>query len=131
MIQIKSAPHFEKAYRKFIRRYPFLQRKIDETILNMEENINNPLLHTHKLSGNLQKLSACTCGYDCRIVFSIEKEYDTGKEFIILRSCFKNIRGQKILGFCQIPKPDFAVFKRAVSLLPDGFLPGKIRAGYF
>ena len=34
-----------------------------------------------------------------------------------LRSCFKNIRGQKVLGFCQMPKPDFTVFKRALSLL--------------
>jgi len=36
----------------------------------------------------------------------------------LLRSCFKNIQGQKFLGFCQMPKPDFAVFRRALSLLP-------------
>ncbi len=84
MMLLKSSPQFEKAYRKFIRRYPDSQHKIDETILLMESDINSPLLHTHKLSGKLRGLSACSCGYDCRIIFSIKQDKETGKEFLLL-----------------------------------------------
>jgi len=84
MMLLKSSLQFEKAYRKFIRRYPHSQRKIDETILRMENDINSPLLHTHKLSGKLRGLSACSCGYDCRIIFSIGQDKETGKEIILL-----------------------------------------------
>ncbi len=84
MIHLKSSPQFEKAYRKFIRRYPLSQRKIDETILRMENDTESPLLHTHKLSGKLRGLSACSCGYDCRIIFSIEYDKETCKDFLLL-----------------------------------------------
>jgi mRNA-degrading endonuclease YafQ of YafQ-DinJ toxin-antitoxin module len=41
-------------------------------------------LGTHKLEGKLVGLRACSCGYDCRIVFSIEKDKDTAQEVIVL-----------------------------------------------
>ncbi|OAD22753.1 plasmid stabilization system protein [Candidatus Thiomargarita nelsonii] len=41
-------------------------------------------LSTHKLGGELYGLYACSCGYDCRIVFSIEKYQETGEEVIVL-----------------------------------------------
>lgn len=81
-MQLKSTPAFEKAYRRLVRRHSFLRQKIDGVLRQMEKDIDSPLLHTHKLSGKLQGLSACTCGYDCRIVFSVEKE--AGNEFIVL-----------------------------------------------
>ena len=84
MMLLKSSLQFEKAYRKFIHRYPHLQRKIDEIIVRMESDINSPLLHSHKLSGKLRGLSACSCGYDCRIIFSIGQDKETGKEVILL-----------------------------------------------
>jgi mRNA-degrading endonuclease YafQ of YafQ-DinJ toxin-antitoxin module len=84
MMLLKSSPQFEKAYRKFIHRYPFYQRKIDETILLMEADVDSPLLHTHKLSGKLRGLSACSCGYDCRIIFSIEYDKKACKNFLLL-----------------------------------------------
>jgi len=31
-------------------------------------------------------LYACSCGYDCRIVFSVEKDKETDKEIIVLIS---------------------------------------------
>jgi mRNA interferase YafQ len=40
-------------------------------------------LHTHKLSGKLAAYMACSCGYDCRIVFTIEKHQDQ-TEYILL-----------------------------------------------
>ena len=81
---LKSTPSFEKAYRRFVRRHPLLRQKIDGVLRQLEDDIDSPLLHTHKLSGRLQGLSACACGYDCRIIFSVEKEAETGNELIVL-----------------------------------------------
>ena len=50
----------------------------------MEIDVFSPLLGTHKLSGDLMGLRACSCGYDCRIVFSIEQDKATNQEVIIL-----------------------------------------------
>jgi mRNA interferase YafQ len=38
----------------------------------MQEDVFAAELGTHKLKGELLGLSACSCGYDCRIVFKIE-----------------------------------------------------------
>jgi addiction module RelE/StbE family toxin len=84
MRELVLTPHFERAYRKFIRRNVYLQAHIENTLLQMELDVFATSLNTHKLSGELSDLYACSCGYDCRIVFSIEKEKKTGKEVIIL-----------------------------------------------
>jgi len=65
-------PKFERAFRKFVARRPLLQQRIEETILKMQEDVFAAELGTHKLKGELLGLSACSCGYDCRIVFKIE-----------------------------------------------------------
>jgi mRNA interferase YafQ len=45
----------------------------------------DPALRTHKLSGKLAVYLACSCGYDCRIIFTIEKDLlDPATENIIL-----------------------------------------------
>lgn len=36
------------------------------------------------MSSELLGLWACSCGYDCRILFSIEKENESDKEIILL-----------------------------------------------
>ena len=43
-------------------------------------------LGTHKLSGDLLGLRACSCGDGCRVLFSLEKEARTGGEVIVLHS---------------------------------------------
>ncbi len=83
-MKLISTPHFDRAYRKIIRRCPWVQYKIDQTILTLEKDINASILQTHKLTGKLSGLLACSCGYDCRIVFSVEKETTSNKEFILL-----------------------------------------------
>jgi mRNA-degrading endonuclease YafQ of YafQ-DinJ toxin-antitoxin module len=42
-------------------------------MLKLEQDVYDPALRTHKLGGKLAAYLACSCGYDCRIVFSIEK----------------------------------------------------------
>jgi mRNA-degrading endonuclease YafQ of YafQ-DinJ toxin-antitoxin module len=75
---------FERAYRKFVRKNPSLQIKLDNALQQLRLDAFSPSLGTHKLSGKLFGLFACSCGYDCRIVFSIEKEQLTSQEFIVL-----------------------------------------------
>jgi mRNA interferase YafQ len=82
--RLRSTPKFERAYRKFVRRNRSLQSKIDSALRQMELDVFAPLLETHKLAGRLFGLLACSCGYDCRIVFSIEKDKQTGEEYIVL-----------------------------------------------
>jgi mRNA-degrading endonuclease YafQ of YafQ-DinJ toxin-antitoxin module len=79
MYEIIVSHKFKKAYKKFIKRFHYLSDSIDFAIRNLAQNPFNPSLNTHKLSGELYELFACKCGYDCRIVFSIEKV--PGKEF--------------------------------------------------
>jgi len=84
MRKLVSTPAFEKAYRKFVRRHPLIQKRIDATLQKLQQNVYAPELEFHKLSGKLYGLFACSCGYDCRIVFSIQKDSHTNEEFVLL-----------------------------------------------
>jgi mRNA-degrading endonuclease YafQ of YafQ-DinJ toxin-antitoxin module len=84
MRELVPTRKFERAYRKFVRKNPSLQSKIDDVLRQLRDDAFAPSLGTHKLSGRLFGLFACTCGYDCRIVFSIEKKELIDEEFILL-----------------------------------------------
>jgi mRNA interferase YafQ len=42
------------------------------------------LLGSHKLGGKLESLQSCSCGYDGRIIFSIEQDEQSDQEVIVL-----------------------------------------------
>jgi len=65
---------FEKSYKKFTGKNQSLKASIGKALKNLQEDAFNPTLRTHKLSGKLAAYLACSCGYDCRIVFVIEKD---------------------------------------------------------
>lgn len=73
MNKIVLTPQFKRAYKKIVKHNPDYQRGIDEGIRNLEKDIFNPSLETHKLSGKLLGSYACSCGYNCRIIFEVEK----------------------------------------------------------
>ncbi|MGD1896388.1 MAG: type II toxin-antitoxin system YafQ family toxin [Phormidesmis sp.] len=75
---------FKRSSRKFVKRNALLQERIEETLQQMALDVFAPKLGTHRLSGKLSGLQSCSCGYDCRIVFSIEKDIDTDDEVIVL-----------------------------------------------
>lgn len=75
---------FEKSHKKFITKRPALKSAIEKALLELEDDAFAAKLKTHKLSGNLYGYFACACGYDCRIVFSIEKVIKPKEEFILL-----------------------------------------------
>lgn len=84
MRKLVLTPKFKRAFRKFVRRNARLQSRIEETLAQMEADIFATQLGTHKLSGELYGLWACSCGYDCRIVFTIEVDEETGNEVLVL-----------------------------------------------
>jgi mRNA interferase YafQ len=86
MRKLVVTPKFKRAFRKFTRRNAKVQKLIEETLEQMETDVFAPYLAAHKLSGKLYGLWACSCGFDCRIVFTFEQdpESDDTGEFIIL-----------------------------------------------
>lgn len=74
MRRLVLTPTFKSAYRKFTKHDPAIRKRIDTTIEQMQMDVFAPKLGTHKLSGVLQSLWASSCGYDCRIVFSLESD---------------------------------------------------------
>lgn len=50
----------------------------------MEVDLFATTLSTHRLKGEFDGLRACSCGYDCRIIFAIEKDMATEQELLIL-----------------------------------------------
>lgn len=65
---------FEKSYQKFTTKNILLKASISKAILKLKQDAYDPSLRTHKLSGKLAAYFACSCGYDCRIIFVIEKD---------------------------------------------------------
>jgi mRNA interferase YafQ len=84
MSQLVLTPKFKRAFRKFVKNNVNLQQRIEETLQQMEADIFLPALGTHKLGGKLDGLQSCSCGYDCRIIFSIEQDSKTKIESIVL-----------------------------------------------
>jgi len=82
--ELVLTPKFERTFRKLVRRNLRLQKRIEDTLMQMEEDVFAAPLSTHKLSGTLEGLRACSSGYDCRIVFSIERDPAGGGEVIVL-----------------------------------------------
>ncbi len=78
------SPKFKRSFRKVARRDRGVQRRIEDVLRLMEADVFDPRLATHKLSGPLAGLWACSCGYDCRIVFALETDPLTGEEVIVL-----------------------------------------------
>jgi mRNA-degrading endonuclease YafQ of YafQ-DinJ toxin-antitoxin module len=65
---------FDKAFQKFAGKNQTLQAAIEKALLKLKQDAFDPSLKTHRLSGKLAVLLACSCGYDCRILFTIEKD---------------------------------------------------------
>jgi mRNA interferase YafQ len=84
MRKLITTPKFDRALRKFTKRNLELREKVQKTLEQMEEDVYAASLTTHKLGGSLDGINACSCGYDCRVLFSIEQDPETELEVIVL-----------------------------------------------
>lgn len=65
---------FDKSFQKFAGKNQVLRFVIEKALFKLKQDAFDPSLKTHRLSGKLVSLLACSCGYDCRILFVIEKD---------------------------------------------------------
>jgi mRNA interferase YafQ len=84
MHELVLAPRFGRVFRRLTARNSALRSQIEATLRRMAENLADPRLKTHHLSGQLAGLYACSVAYDCRIVFAKQKQPKTGAETLIL-----------------------------------------------
>jgi mRNA interferase YafQ len=84
MRKVVLTSKFKRSLKKFVQRNAILQGQVEKTLLQMAEDVFAPSLMTHRLKGEFDGLRACSCGYDCRIIFSLEKNKKTQKEEIVL-----------------------------------------------
>ena len=70
MHELVLTPRFVRAFRCLTVKNPALQSQIEATLRRMAENLADPRLKAHRLSGQLAGLHACSVAYDCRIVFA-------------------------------------------------------------
>jgi mRNA interferase YafQ len=75
---------FKRAFKRFVRKNPQLQEKIFETINLLAYDPLAFSLKSHKLSGQLEGLWACSVAYDCRIIYTFKQDIDTNQEAIVL-----------------------------------------------
>jgi mRNA interferase YafQ len=85
MYNIIISQRFKRSYKKFVKNFPYLQDNIDFAIKTLSEDPFSSFISTHKLSGDLFELFACKCGYNCRIIFSIEKlKHEKNKTILLI-----------------------------------------------
>ena len=82
--ELRLTPRFKRSFRKFVQRSSLLRAEVQKTLDSLSEDALSAHLGTHKLKGNLYNLHACSCGYDCRIIFTIERDETTNQEYILL-----------------------------------------------
>ena len=84
MRKLITTPKFNRSLRKFTKRNSELRERIQKTLEQITEDVFAANLDTHKLGGSLDGINACSCGYDCRVLFSLEQDPETESEVIIL-----------------------------------------------
>jgi mRNA interferase YafQ len=74
MMKIVWDNHFKRAFKKFVKKNPDFQEKIINVLEVLSEDPLTPSLKSHKLTGTLEGLWACSVAYDCRIVFTFSQQ---------------------------------------------------------
>jgi len=84
MRELILTDRLRKSFAKYIKKHPLSKDKIFQTLDLLRKDVYSPHLYTHKLSGALIGLKACSCGFYCRILFSVKNDSETEAETIIL-----------------------------------------------
>ena len=84
MRELVLTPKFKRAFRKFVKRNSQLEPKLIQILQLMKDDIFATQLSTHSLQGKLSGLKACSCGYDCRILFTIEISQEQTEIIVLL-----------------------------------------------
>ena len=72
--RLVTSGSFEKKLQLFIKKYPDLEKRISRVLILLSGDPFSLLLKTHKLSGKLSNLFACSIDYHYRIVFYFDEQ---------------------------------------------------------
>lgn len=75
---------FRRALKKAVISRPALKDKIFHSLDRLAEDPFHPMLKTHKLHGQLEGLWAIYVEYDCRLIFTFDKDAGGKINFIVL-----------------------------------------------
>ena len=114
MHELVLTPKFERAFRKLVRKTPSLQAQIELTLQRMAEDLSDPRLKTHHLSGQLAGLHACSVAYDCRIVFSKQKRSKWVRKFYCSPTSARTRKSIELARTERQIHPRFAAARRLV-----------------
>lgn len=73
-----------RAFKRVVRQNPQLRSAIEETLEQLAADPFHPKLKTHKLSGELAGIWACSIDYSYRLLFEFVANPEEGKEDAIL-----------------------------------------------
>jgi addiction module RelE/StbE family toxin len=74
MRQIKQTKNFDKRFVKFAKRHADLADKLGLVLEKLQVNVFDVSLKTHKLSGELSGIYACSIDYQYRLTFVFDDE---------------------------------------------------------
>ena len=75
---------FKRSFKRLVKKNPQLQDKVLAVLETLSNDPFTPSLKSHKLTGRLAGLWACSAAYDCRIIFAFKVEPETGEDLIVL-----------------------------------------------
>ncbi len=73
-----------RAFKRLIRKHPELRTLIENTLKQLAQDLFNPNLRTHKLTGELSDIWSCSINYSHRILFEFVSKQKTGEQGILL-----------------------------------------------
>lgn len=73
--QLIATNQFERKLSNLSQKGVDLKKKISKTLNLLKKDVYSSVLRTHKLSGKLKNLYACSIDYDYRIVFVFDAEF--------------------------------------------------------
>lgn len=74
MSRIAWSPKSIRVFKRIVRQNPQLRPLIEQTLQQLAEDAFHPSLRTHKLTGNLSGIWACSIDYSYRVLFEFVDE---------------------------------------------------------
>lgn len=81
---VKTEPSFKRSFKRLTKKNLQLREKILEVLNILTQDPFTPSLKSHKLTGQLSGWWSCSVSYDCRIIFGLTKNSETGEDLIVL-----------------------------------------------
>lgn len=75
MRRIAASKNFQKRLRTFLKKYLESETQLAKVFSLLGKDIFIESLHTHKLSGVMKYLHACSISYSYRLVFNFDDEF--------------------------------------------------------